>query len=1671
VFGKARDEAGWCALGSVKSQIGHTKAAAGAASLIKAVLSLRHRVLPSTLKVDTPNPKMELESSPFYLSAQTRPWLTRGDEPRRVAVSSFGFGGSNFHAVLEEYPDRAVEPAWDGSVEIVALSAPDRKQLANAVATWRQLVADGLDDVHFAARAAAARQSFSPAHDCRLVFVVEQGDDFARLLDGARIELGRNSATSWHFPNVHFGSGAPAGGVALLFPGQASQYVGMSRDLACVFSEVQAALATADAAAGAELALTDRIFPRPSFDKARALADEAALTATEVAQPALGAVCLAYLRVLERFGVCADYAAGHSFGELVALHAAGRIDEKTLLRLAVARGRAMADFGGDNGAMAAVRAPLDELAALIVDRGFDVVLANRNAPDQGVISGSKSAIQAAMDACVAVGWRVTPLAVSGAFHSPMMAPARDSLAAALKKSRISAAKIPVFANTSAAPYPDHADAARDMLAAQLAQPVRFVEMIEAMHAAGARTFVEVGPKFVLTSLVGMVLRGKPHEAFALDAGAGKRSGLVDMADALARLAAAGCAVSLKHWEKPIDPPRPARMAVPLVGANYRAPRKEPAPPPRAPARPAASVAPVAPSVTQERYAVNDVARNHAPAAPPPSNAAPAAADGTVVAGMFQIVQEGLRAMQVLQQQTAAAHQRFLEGQELTQRIFHQVMESQHRLFERMAGLPMTAATPMALPAMQPLPAAAPMVPQPVYAPPPLTLAPQPVFKPAVQALAAATQPAIAPPPAPVAAPAPVAPAAAAPSLGLEDVVLEVVSELTGYPREMVEPDMDMEADLGIDSIKRVEILAAVQARIPQVAAVESSHVGGLRTLRDIVQALGGLQPKEVAPTAPNPSVGPSPAAPAPVSDAVTDRGTPLPRRVLQVVDLPVAARRPIGIAPGCEVWIVEDGTGLAGALVPRFVEQGIAARIVGATRPIEGEACAEVGGLIHLFPPASATSADTAEQLKGAFALTRELAGDLRRAGREGGAMLITVSRLDGAFGLNGSNFDPLQGALAGLVKTADNEWPEVRCRAFDVDPQWTDTRSLAERLLVEISAEGPVEVGLSRGRRCGLTLVEGSPVAGPMPLAKGDVVVVSGGARGVTADAAFALAQKAQPTLVLLGRSPEPAAEPIWARGVETEAALKKAILQHVFGRGVKPTPSELAAAYHRHVAAREIIANLARMRAAGSKVVYRQIDVTDSAAVAALLAELRRTHGPIRGLVHGAGVIEDRRIEDKDDAAFARVFDTKVAGAAALLAAANTDDLRVLAFFSSVSGRFGRQGQVDYAMANEALNKLAQFESRRRPKCHVVALNWGPWEGGMVSPALAREFERLGITLIPRDAGASAFVAELCAPRGSVEIVLGGVFPQAAQPSDETSTESDVPLDDLEFVPAFRRTVDVATHPVLASHILANRPVVPLALLMEWLGHAALHEHPGLVLAGLDDVRVLRGISLDHGSVQVEAVAAPMQRRDGYGEVAVELHIRGADGRKHPAARARAILTVERPAAGEFPMPAGVDAEPFPFDIAGIYRDVLFHGPALHALKHVAGYSDRGLVAEVASAPSPSAWMRDPLRTAWLADPMVLDGAFQTGLLWSHVVMGAPSLPMSVGRYRQYVNVFPRDGVKCLLFVHESASARIVGDILAVGAHDMLCGSLERCTWTVDAALASAFAAGRAAAARGTG
>jgi len=2295
----------WCAVGSVKSQIGHTKAAAGAAGVIKAILALQHRVLPPTVKVNQPPTPLLASNSPFYVNTESRPWLKPRGYPRRAAVSAFGFGGSNFHCVLEESPQRFDEPEWDGDIQVFALSASTADDLANQLRTAVGALARS-DWPNVRAAAARTRAAYQNSQGHRCLCVVERDKtDVAKLVDGAATMLQRYAdKASWSTPDgAFYGRGPRSGQLGVLFPGQGSQYVGMQRELACRFPVMQDVLsdandvfASAPAVNGhidAPRRLSDYIYPHPAFSAETKTTQDAELRATQVAQPAIGAVSLAVMAVLDQFGIQPEAVAGHSYGELTALCASHRFSPQMLYRLSMLRGQLMAAAQEVDGGMLAVGAPLTQIEAALKELSVDLVVANHNSPTQVVLSGRIPEIDRATSLLASRNIRGKKLSVAAAFHSPLVAPASRAFRPVLDDVDFSPATMPVYANSTAAEYPSDPTAARDLLAAQLARPVHFVQEVEQMYADGVRTFLEVGPGGVLTGLVNSILNGREYRAVAVDSSNGKRGGLFDLATTLAQLAASGHEIRWNCWDPHGADAVPAaaskRMTIPISGANYVKPRA-PIPPraseampstiidqkanglvstsnsPSIPVRPATvlqtsatapaqpQVAPPGPKIVTPAAAQSMPASSPSPVpsmknafpmpskpidmaiassafipsatdvadTPPtilePENSVPAKVSKSVSkVEKLESIRQTLATLQKMQAETSRLHQQFLEGQDAALRTFARLAREHlgespiegsfdspslaptsttlvSSVASSVSPKPVATAPMVTAPAMPASPVVAQHArtqssysvapisrpasnqPTPVMpAPPPVTSAPtpavhvpaavrpaslaapvappkveptvvaKPVAVPASSTLAtavlsvvsektgyptemlnldmsldhdlgidsikrveilsalqervsnlpafqpdelgslhtlrdvvtladarapqSANSPASAPigamtagsaatvqspvalerlsevalsqtpssplgpvvlavvsektgyptemlnldmsldhdlgidsikrveilsalqervphlpafqpeelgalhtlrdvvtladqrspqtvsravapsalptttnpataqstaptvaasirglgpivlkvvsektgyptemlnldmsldhdlgidsikrveilsalqervlnlpafqpeelgalhtlrdvvtladqrttnasvvpalvpgtghQPIPSVAPEPIRPVETisslqTPSAQLGPVVLEVVSEKTGYPTEMLNLDMSLDHDLGIDSIKRVEILSALQERVPELPAFQPEELGALHTLRDVVTladqrsagstnqmptavAAGSAPTPPVAVVAPSPvnaprtTLGPlvlevvaektgypiemlnlemsldhdlgidsikrveilsalqervphlpafqpeelgalhtlsdvvtladqrtgavpptgsaPPAQQTPVTPQITttnviaaspsvsvspqsmllsesasdsNLASGVTRSVVKPVPLtPFATRRALQLRPGSEIWITEDGLELSLRIADELKMKGFKPRIVNLDEASHQVVSETLSGLIIVAPQTGMTH----RQLWSAVEWLQKSGPALRRNGATSATVLATVSHIDGRFGFESDRppHDPISGGLAGIAKCAAQEWPEVISRAFDLSQDWSAAHVAAAMFVNELLHEGPVETGITPAGAFHL-VTDAERLAGhnDAPVQPGEVIVVSGGARGVTAETAVAMAKAWRPMFVILGRSPEPAPEADWSVRLSTEAEIKRELITR---SAPGTTPKAIAAELQQIMSNREVASQLARLRAVGVTVVYQSADVRDPTSVSAMLARIQHEHGPVRGLIHGAGVLADQRIEDKTHEQFERVYETKVIGLKSLLEAIDPRQLKLLGLFSSYTARFGRVGQLDYAIANEVLNKQARQFAQTYPHCRVASFNWGPWDGGMVQGGLKQLFASEGVGLIPLEAGAQLLVREFSQSRSRpVEVLvladvdsvaqqsapavkliqqvtaghavpsqaagqqavrqvasssgLNGaaslVFPAVA-PGASNETTSDLKV-------AYERVLSVADHSFLASHVIGGKAVLPVAIIVEWLAHAAIHRNPGLDLRGLDDLRIFQGVRLNGNErlpLQVQ-VGRPI-RDEGSFKVPLRL-VSESNGRQMIHAGGTAILGNDYPAA---PAPGSrVALRPYSSDVPTSYATRLFHGAEFQGILAVEGCSGEGIVVASKLAPGAQSWMTSPARGNWLADPLAIDAALQAIILWSQEMLGKPCLPCAVARYRQFRRVFPKDRIRISIRLKPAADQLIRCDVDFLDLQGQLVARMEGCESVADASLSAAF------------
>jgi hypothetical protein len=384
------------------------------------------------------------------------------------------------------------------------------------------------------------------------------------------------------------------------------------------------------------------------------------------------------------------------------------------------------------------------------------------------------------------------------------------------------------------------------------------------------------------------------------------------------------------------------------------------------------------------------------------------------------------------------------------------------------------------------------------------------------------------------------------------------------------------------------------------------------------------------------------------------------------------------------------------------------------------------------------------------------------------------------------------------------------------------------------------------------------------------------------------------------------------------------------------------------------------------------------------------------------------------------------------------------------------GNMGQVDYAMANEVLNKMAWRQAHTRPACKVVSINWGPWDGGMVTPSLKRNFIKNNVALIPVDAGARAMITEMAQPLDSaVEVVIGGPLPSGPK---GRATVADPPA---ELALTCERDVSLERYPVLGAHQLDGRPVVPLALITEWLAHSALHANPGLVLHGLNDIRLQNGITLEKQKRMVTLLAGKAVRNDPMYEVAVEIRDSLHTGARQLHSSAKAILVDKLPPAPVFQeLGHFTPGDPI-MSLDDIYADVLFHGKDLRGILEIIRLCADGISARVASAPPPAHWINGPLRSRWITDPLILDSAFQMAIIWCHQQHGLVSLPSFAASYRQYCRRFPEDGVSAVLEVQKSNDRKMVGDFTFLDLNKNVLARLTGYQAIMDPGLRKAFKA----------
>ena len=888
----------------------------------------------------------------------------------------------------------------------------------------------------------------------------------------------------------------------------------------------------------------------------------------------------------------------------------------------------------------------------------------------------------------------------------------------------------------------------------------------------------------------------------------------------------------------------------------------------------------------------------------------------------------------------------------------------------------------------------------------------------------------------------------APLDDLRETLLAIVEEKTGYPRDMVGFDRNLEVDLGIDSIKRVEIVGTLLQGLPEEIR---SRLVAVRTRLNTQPTLGGIL-ETIRMVHANGAVTPPAGGSAEQIPARTESVTAAPARcVMRAVAEPIPSNAVLRLNSGRFV-VTMDRAGVAARLASMLRARGNDVVLIEPDalqteealiqRCLALRAEARIAGVVHLAPlcmPVLGVDGSPSDwrlalgrNEKALFLLLRELSAHIVTD-----AHVVAASDLGGLFGREGSTDGALRLVAGGVgtLKSFRAEHEALRVKAIDLDPA-RDADSLASDLLAEIELEGGrQEVGYPAGRRTVFRTVAESVAADSSLEAalKNLVVLATGGARGITAETLRGLARPGN-TLVLTGRSPLED-EPPEIAALADPASLRDYFVAEVRAGRAKWNPREIGKRVTNVIAQREMRANIADLAAGGARVEYVAVDVTDEQGIRALVQDIAHRHGPISGVVHGAGIIEDKLLADKASDSWSRVVETKVIGLLLLQKHLDPKALKFFTVFSSVAGRYGNSGQSDYACANELMNRLCvALQARWGAHVAVSALCWGPWGAtkfgaGMVTAETEAKFARSGVKLVSAELGRKLFRDELTRTAGTpVEVVCGEAAWDTREAElgairlREGNVPSETPVDARQEEPLLGGAVahaqptgerivsidlDRAQHLYLDEHMLDGKPVLPAAAALEMLAEAGRMLWPGWQVAEVREHKLMKGIEMGSNARPLRILIHPPPYGSSEGfEVTAQLQSEFAPGKM--LTHYRAVLRLSQGLPDAVPAERARHTEKS-LTVAKAYDEWLFHGPRFRVIGKIEGLSRAGAGARVRVS-HPQQWLSGcAADTDWVFDPALLDAAAQMAWLWSRAFRDEAALPARFGRVVRYRTRFP--------------------------------------------------------------
>ena len=1653
---------------AIKSHVGHLYGGSGASSMLSTIMALRSGMAPGIRNLERLRPELQDIDD----RAQPRKGSRSINGAKAGGVNSLGLGGANYFAVLslpEANAQATSESSQTPEAEIPMPQPNPTGPQPVAEATGGHAAgiflcsADGPQQLLASLRRALQQSPMASViraggtGSLRLAASYQDKPELKRRVEAVvRMLDGGHDLSPLESQGVFVAERLPGEAprkLAFCFPGQGVHYISMGRHLYDSNAVFRDAVDQVDALAREAFGfdLLAHIYG-PEGDPGI----EQALGTLVGAQTSLFAIEVGLARMLESMGVAPDVMIGHSFGEISALTAAGVWDLQTAYKVVEERIRAARAINTGGGpalgmmSLICAEAQRDSLLALA---GGAVLLTNVNAPGRYVLAGELQAVKRTVEGAQAFGADATLLPIGGAFHSRYMEPAREPFRRALEGLPCSPPRYSILSTVTG----EHIDATSvtsswlaEHLSKQFVTPIDLVRDVGRLHREGVRHFLEVGPRWAMTKMVGGVLEGKQFRAaYCLHPKVGDEE---TFRRAKAFLMALGHLDPDGQHEAPQQDGRgrafasllspsflgylgssePAVVAL-LKEAYLRFEQSgtpelpsEPPPAPPAPVRP-----PPAPVVAASPAAA-PVPPQPEPAAPTP--AAPSAAPEDLSVWIARLRQKlvditgypadmleeqldleadlGVDSVQRAEIWTSLLNE---HGLDATSR------PSGPRTIANLAQallelVPTEPAPPSSEPVAPPIPAPPPPPPDPADLVEPEGLAASPTIVPLAE-LAEAT-----------------------PQDAWEERLRHSLAEATGYPQEMLESHLDLEADLGIDSVQRAEIWSSLLA---ERGLDPKARPSGPRTIRNLALCLAQLSegddPGPAPERAPTPEPAPPPEpTPTPRPDPVDElRSEPA---VALEQALPTEDQAPTGEA--CALMVSASATLPKRDLAPfacRSVlaitaELGncpVAKRLRGCgvdVLSLRASSVASMGEeeleqamqgrdtllylahrrLAALKPDGESLSAALSEQTRLLYGAFRALWPLLQRKGLR---IMVPVSQ-DGAFGASLRTPAGLLGSFpAGFVRCLRHELPDCVIQLIDAgEIPWEDA---VERRLDTVSDE--LEVGRSSFRDLRATLAPlGATSVRPDVLTPGDLVLVTGGARGIVFECVLALAKITGVRLLLTGRTALPQDRPDWlsASPATVDATIRALEIDLVRNRGMGLGEAKRVGARAR--SQWELTRNLQRLAAAGVEARYEVCDVSDTASFSTLLGRIAQAD-TVRGVVHGAGIQRSHLLDELDDETVDLTIRTKLAPFFAMLDSLDWSQLRLFSAFGSIAGLFGNAGQTDYALANDQLCWAVRWLRQRYPHLRAQTIEWTAWTGtGMVSAEESKRFAEAGLTPLTVRAGVKLFLEGLL---GSDHTQLAAFNPSAAFAGGRPMARFPVaaqPLKRLVEFPEGRSPsvrLDLSRDLYLEQHLVQGQPVAPGTFVANIFAEVAQRDGETV-----RDVRFRRPLSVRQAGLDLEVLRLGDQLALLPGE--------------RPALDDKAILNLAYSTCRVVPQEeltppplsftardllalhgAAQDAEtPFYELLDREFRHALDTGPIFRGIRSTR-HQDECFLSLVSLGDEAAALLAIP--GEFVFNPVLADMAVQTGCAWAMITHRVMAIPWELGGVEVHGETQDREAV----------------------------------------------------------